>query len=166
MKMTRSLLLETLLVTPVAARAKPAVRRDQFCAVFSTIARRKDPSPSAPPCCRRRALVPAPREGRMNIVKCLFRIWTALTVAAVAIDIACFSLVGYLPAAQNAEQANVFLSTFLISAPAPVLIVPALVAVGLFWGVLRWLSHLMHRRGLAHRQAPSHDFGSASHGRI
>ncbi len=81
----------------------------------------------------------------MSIVRCLFRIWMALTVLAVAIDIACFWLASHLPAAQNAGQANIFLNTFLISAPAPVLIVPALAVVGLFWGLLRWLSRLVHR---------------------
>lgn len=81
----------------------------------------------------------------MSIVRCLFRIWAGLTVLAVVIALACFWLADYIPAAQDAESANVYVNAFLIAAPAPVLTVPALVAVGLFWALLRWLSRRVHR---------------------
>jgi hypothetical protein len=94
----------------------------------------------------------AAREGRMSIVGCLFRIWAGLTVLAVAIAAASYWLVDHLPAAQSAESANIYVNAFLITAPAPVLTVPALVAVGLVWGLLRWLSRRLHRSEILHHR--------------
>jgi len=102
----------------------------------------------------------------MSIVGCLFRLWATLTVLAIAIDIACFWLVEHIPAAQTASEATIYLSTFMVSAPAPFLLVPVLVVVGLLWGLLRSLWHLAHRPpSLDPPTASPPAFRAARHGR-
>ena len=81
----------------------------------------------------------------MSIVRCLLCIWAAVAVLAIAVAITCFWLVNHLPAAQGAEYANIYVNAFLIAALTPILAVPALVVVGLFWALVRWLSRLVHR---------------------
>jgi len=102
----------------------------------------------------------------MSITGCLFRMWATLSVLAVALAIACFWLVEHLPAAQSANEATIYLTTFLISALAPMLLVPVLAMVGVTWAVLRALLRLAQRsRRLDRLAAARPRFSAPRHGR-
>lgn len=102
----------------------------------------------------------------MSIVNGLFRIWAAITMLAFAVDIACFWLANHTPAAQTASEATVYLDTFLISASAPILVVPVLAVAGLLWGLLRALLGLArHWRAEARLNASRPRSSSARHAR-
>jgi hypothetical protein len=81
----------------------------------------------------------------MSIVGCLVRAWMSLTILAVAINFASVWLVDHLPAARSVSEANIYLDVFMISAPAPIVLVPVLTVVGGLWGLLRALSRLVQR---------------------
>ena len=75
----------------------------------------------------------------MSLRNSLFRIWLALTIVSVAVDVACFWLVQHTPAALPGTQDYNYITIFLVSAPAPIVLAILLTALGVLVGLLRWL---------------------------
>ena len=79
----------------------------------------------------------------MSVRKCLFRIWGAVTLVSILVDIACFWLVQHTPAAVPGSEGYNYITIFLVSAPLPFVLAPVLVCMGLLWGLLRSLWRAM-----------------------
>lgn len=93
-------------------------------------------------------------KGSMSIRKSLIRIWLALSLISILIDVACFWLVQHSRAPLPGNYTFNYIMIFLISAPAPIALAIVLTILGGVLAILRWIWIVLRR---AAHQRPAED---------
>jgi len=75
----------------------------------------------------------------MSIRESLVQVWLVLSLISVLIDVACFWLVQHTPAPLPGSYTFNYITIFLVSAPAPIVLAILLTMLGGALAMLRWI---------------------------
>ena len=81
----------------------------------------------------------------MSIRKNLIRVWLALSLTSILVDVACFWLAQHSNAPLPGNYTVNYITIFLISAPAPLALAIALTFLGVVFAVLRGIWRVSRR---------------------